>query len=62
MSPDTLAALLRVQQEGGEAVLATRLDDGAQFLLPDTGAPPVLQDAGRVALARERNRYRSVGR
>ena len=61
MSPDTLAALLRVQQEGGEAVLATRLGDGAQFLLPDTNAPSVLQDAGRVALARERTGIVVVG-
>jgi xanthine dehydrogenase accessory factor len=54
MSPEMLAALLRVRQAGGEAVLATRLNDGAQFLLPEASAPAALQDAGREALERER--------
>ena len=61
MSPETLAALLRIQREGGEAVLATRLDDGAQILLPDTSAPLILQEAGRDASARERTGIVVVG-
>ena len=54
MSPETLAALLRAGEAGGEVVLATRLDDGAQVLLPDADAPSVLRDAGRLALVQER--------
>jgi len=50
VSPDTLAALLRAGAETRAVVLATRLSDGAQLLLPDPGAPAALAEAAANAL------------
>ena len=55
MSPDILAALIRAQDSNSGVVLATRLPDGAQFVLPDDTAPNSLQDAAREALERDQS-------
>ncbi len=51
MTPETLAALQRARAEKRPVVLATRLADGAQHLLPDAAAPAVLAEAAAAALA-----------
>ena len=55
MTPDVLQALLRTREAGAETVLATRLADGAQLLLPDGDAPSSIQEAAREALAADRS-------
>jgi xanthine dehydrogenase accessory factor len=49
-----LEQLLAAREAGVEAVLATRLDDGTQVLLPDDAAPFAWQDAARAALAQDK--------
>jgi len=51
MTPETLAALRAAHAARRPALLATRLPDGAQYLLPDPAAPPALADAAAEALA-----------
>lgn len=53
MTPRTLAALSEARQAKRPVVLATRLPDGAQHLLPDAEAEPALDQAGRAALMRD---------
>jgi xanthine dehydrogenase accessory factor len=60
MTPATLQRLLEAQTAGPAIVLATRLPDGAQLLLPDEPAPSGLQDAASLALARDENRIAEV--
>jgi xanthine dehydrogenase accessory factor len=60
MTPATLQRLLEAQTAGPAIVLATRLPDGAQLLLPDEPSPPGLQDAASLALARDENRIADV--
>jgi xanthine dehydrogenase accessory factor len=60
MTPATLRRLLDAQTAGPAIVLATRLPDGAQLLLPDEPAPPGLQDAASLALSRDENRIAEV--
>ncbi len=60
MTPQTLQRLLEAQTAGPAVVLATRLPDGAQLLLPDEPAPPGLQDAASLALARNDSRIAEV--
>jgi xanthine dehydrogenase accessory factor len=50
MTPDILAALDLAKRELRPIVLATRLPDGAQRLLPDPAAPPELNAAAAQAL------------
>ena len=50
MTPATLAALVAVRAAGRSVVLATRLADGAQILLPNADAPDAVQEAGAQAL------------
>ena len=40
MTPEILAALEAAKRDGRPVVLATRLPDGAQRLLPDPTRPP----------------------
>ncbi len=61
MTPATLHALRAAQQAGRAVVLATRLPDGAQYLLPDPAAPAALSDAGALALAEDRSRSADIG-
>jgi xanthine dehydrogenase accessory factor len=56
VTPQTAAALLRAQTGGRPLVLATRLPDGAQFLLPDPAAPSALAQAAAAALAADQSR------
>jgi xanthine dehydrogenase accessory factor len=51
MTPETLAALEAAQREKRPVVLATRLPDGLQRLLPDPAAPAALNEAATAALA-----------
>ncbi len=60
MTPETVRRLLEAQTAGPAIVLATRLPDGAQLLLPDEPAPPGVQDAASLALARDENRIAEV--
>ena len=50
MTPETLAALERAKADKRPVVVATRLPDGAQRLLPDPEAPAALNDAARTVL------------
>lgn len=50
MTPDTIAALEAAKRDGRPIVLATRLPDGAQWLLPDQAAPAELNAAADHAL------------
>ncbi len=54
MNPALLAQLQARRGARAAAVLATRLPDGLQYLLPDPAAPASLQDAADAALARGR--------
>ncbi len=56
MTPETLAALQRARAEKRPMVLATRLADGAQRLLPDPAAPAALAEAAAAALAADESR------
>jgi xanthine dehydrogenase accessory factor len=60
VTPQTLRRLLEAQTSGPAIVLATRLPDGEQLLLPDDPSPPGLQDAASLALARDENRIAEV--
>jgi xanthine dehydrogenase accessory factor len=61
MTPDTLAALLAARQAGQAVILATRLSDGQQILLPQESAPPPLQEAAMAALDRDESRSVEIG-
>jgi xanthine dehydrogenase accessory factor len=50
MTPETIAALEAAKRDGRPIVLATRLPDGEQRLLPDPGSPPELNAAADDAL------------
>ena len=51
MTPDMLAALEQAKREKRPVVLATRLPDGEQRLLPDPSAPAELNEAAAAKLA-----------
>ena len=51
MTPDMLAALEQAKREKRPVVLATRLPDGEQRLLPDPAAPDELNQAAAAKLA-----------
>ena len=51
MTPETRAALIRARVESRPVVLATRLADGMQRLLPDPDVAPELSQAADLALA-----------
>jgi xanthine dehydrogenase accessory factor len=55
VTPATLAALAEARAAKRPVVLATRLTDGAQTLLPDAGAPAELAQAAATALARDQS-------
>ena len=50
MTPDILAALAQAKSDKRPVVLATRLSDGHQRLVPDPGAPDALNAAALQAL------------
>ncbi len=50
MTPETLRAVLAARAAGRTIILATRLSDGTQLLLPDPAAPAALQAIAADAL------------
>jgi xanthine dehydrogenase accessory factor len=60
MTPELLAALQAARADKRAVVLATRLPDGAQVLLPDDAHPDLVEPA-RQALAAERSGTHVVG-
>jgi xanthine dehydrogenase accessory factor len=61
MTPDLLSALQAAQADKRPVVLATRLPDGEQRLLPDPAAPADLNAAAEQALGRDESGTVSVG-
>ncbi|MEO9188688.1 MAG: XdhC family protein [Acetobacteraceae bacterium] len=61
MTPDILAALTRAREEKRPIVLATRLSDGAQHLLPDPGQDSALNAAAETALRDDKSATIQVG-
>ncbi|MGC8476147.1 MAG: XdhC family protein [Acetobacteraceae bacterium] len=55
MTPALLAALAEARAAKRPVVLATRLPDGAQYLLPDPAAGAALNQAAAAALAEDRS-------
>ena len=55
MTPEILAALMRARSASTPSVLATCLEDGAQWLLPNPQAPLWLQDRAAIALGQDRS-------
>lgn len=55
MTPDLLAALQAAREAKRPVVLATRLSDGEQWLLPDGAAPPALAEPARALLHADRS-------
>ena len=55
MNADLLTRLQEARSEGRPAVLATRLPDGEQWLLPDDDAPPALRGPADDALRTDRS-------
>lgn len=56
MTPATLRALTEARAAGRPVVLATRLPDGEQRVLPDPDVFPALNEAAAAALARDASR------
>jgi xanthine dehydrogenase accessory factor len=61
MTPQTLASLLAAREAGQAVVLATRLGDGHQILLPREDASPDVQAAAALALGRDESRTVELG-
>lgn len=61
MTPDILAALEAAKAAQRPIVLATRLPDGAQRLLPDPEAPADLNTAAAEVLASDENGTHKIG-
>ncbi len=61
MTPELLARLNAAREEKRPVVLATRLPDGSQCLLPDPAQPGELNEAARRVLAEDRSGTVSVG-
>ena len=55
MTPDTLARLQRARADGTPIVLATRLPDGDQRLLPDDDTPAALLEVARTVLRQDKS-------
>ena len=61
MTPALLRALQDARQAKRQVVLATRLPDGEQLLLPDGGAAPGLAEAAAAALRDDSSRTVEIG-
>ncbi len=61
MTPDILAALTAAKNEKRPVVLATRLPDGEQILLPNPAAPAALNDAAGRRLASDQSGTEAIG-
>ena len=60
MTPAILAQLLAARADNRAVVLATRLADGAQCILPNPAAAAPLADLAAQALARDENRLHTI--
>jgi xanthine dehydrogenase accessory factor len=60
MTPDTLRALVAAKHATRPLVLATRMADGHQLLIPDDPAPALLLEAAEQALRRDECRLAEV--
>ncbi len=61
MTPDIIAAIERAKRDKRPIVLATRLPDGAQRLLPDPAAPAELNEAAAQALRTDESGTVKIG-
>lgn len=61
MTPETRAALAAARAEKRPVVLATRLPDGAQHLLPDPALPAALNEPALALLRTDRSRALEIG-
>ena len=61
MTPALAARLAEARAQGRQIVLATRLPDGAQLLLPDDAAPPDLAQAVARALDEDESQTVKIG-
>ncbi len=61
MTPEVLAALTSARQQKRPIVLATRLADGAQHLLPDPAQDAALNAAAEMALRDDRSATVQIG-
>ncbi len=61
MTPEVLAALTQARQEKRPVALATRLSDGAQYLLPDPASAAELNAAAEAALREDKSRTIQAG-
>jgi xanthine dehydrogenase accessory factor len=61
MTPTLAARLADARAQGRQIVLATRLPDGAQMLLPDDNAPPDLAQAVARALDEDESQTVKIG-
>jgi xanthine dehydrogenase accessory factor len=61
MTPDILHAVLAARTAGRAIVLATRLADGFQLILPESDAPQPVLDAAALALARDESAAVELG-
>jgi xanthine dehydrogenase accessory factor len=61
LTPALLLALEAARREKIPVVMATRLPDGAQFLLPEPDAPPELNAAARQALEDDKSGTIRIG-
>jgi len=61
MTPEILRAVLAARAGGDTVTLATRLADGAQFLLPDPAAPAALNAHAEAVMASDETANVDVG-
>jgi xanthine dehydrogenase accessory factor len=61
VTPELLAALTKARREGRPVAMATRLEDGAQCLLPAPSEPADLNQAAQRALADDRSQTVRIG-
>ena len=61
MTPDIIAAIEQAKRDKRPIVLATRLPDGAQRLLPDPAAPAELNEAAAQALRADESGTVKIG-
>jgi len=61
MTPDILRAVLAARTAGRAIVLATRLADGFQLILPESDAQQAVLDAAAIALSRDESTAVELG-
>ena len=61
MTPDILQRILSARAAGRALVVATRVSDGRQYVLPEDTAEPALLEAAMLALGRDESRAVEIG-